>query len=129
VTSYHNQVEFLEQAAVIAGIAVTLLVVFVYAAAIMCLERDFGTRNNPESYITRDEEKRYEEKPMKLPPKEYTGNWQPISTAPEETEVQTKIDDKHGIRNIQTLKRQGNLWFVPDGNMYVYYTPTHWRSN
>lgn len=21
-----------------------------------------------------------------------------------------------------------NLWFLPDGSMYVYYTPTHWRS-
>jgi hypothetical protein len=25
------------------------------------------------------------------------------------------------------LKRQGNLWYTPDGSMYVYYTPTHWR--
>lgn len=27
----------------------------------------------------------------------------------------------------QTLKRQGNLWFAPDGSMYVYYTPIMWR--
>lgn len=27
----------------------------------------------------------------------------------------------------QTLKRQGNLWFVRDGDMYVYYTPDKWR--
>lgn len=26
-----------------------------------------------------------------------------------------------------TLKRQGGLWFVPDGSMYVYYTPMSWR--
>ncbi len=25
------------------------------------------------------------------------------------------------------LKRQGNLWFYPDGSMYVYYTPKFWR--
>lgn len=31
-------------------------------------------------------------------------------------------------RNQQTLMRQGRLWFVPSGSMYVYYEPTHWRS-
>lgn len=41
--------------------------------------------------------------------------------------VQTKIDDAGGCRNEQHLKRQGRLWFFPDGSMYVYYTPTHWR--
>lgn len=40
----------------------------------------------------------------------------------------TKVDDEKGVRNEQELKRQGNLWFVPDGSMYVYYTPTHWRE-
>ena len=48
---------------------------------------------------------------------------------PEEgTVVETKIDDEKGLRNEQTLKRQGRLWFVPDGTMYVYYAPTHWRE-
>lgn len=42
-------------------------------------------------------------------------------------EVETKIDDEYGVRNVQTLKRQGNLWFYPDMSMYVYYRPTHWR--
>jgi hypothetical protein len=42
--------------------------------------------------------------------------------------VMTKIDDAAGVRNKQTLKRQGRLWFYPDGSMYVYYTPTHWRE-
>lgn len=27
----------------------------------------------------------------------------------------------------QPLKRSGNLWFVPDGSMYVYFTPVAWR--
>lgn len=27
----------------------------------------------------------------------------------------------------QELKRQGNLWFYPDGSMYVYYTPVKWK--
>lgn len=40
--------------------------------------------------------------------------------------VHTKIDDEKGCRNEQLLKRQGNLWFFPDGSMYVYYRPTHW---
>lgn len=42
--------------------------------------------------------------------------------------VETKIDDNKGVRNQQPLKRVGNLWFFPDGLMYVYYTPTHWRD-
>ncbi len=42
--------------------------------------------------------------------------------------VMTKIDDADGCRNEQTLKRQGTLWYVPDGSMYVYYRPTHWRE-
>jgi hypothetical protein len=28
---------------------------------------------------------------------------------------------------IQTLKRRGNLWFVPDGSMYIYYMPKFWK--
>jgi hypothetical protein len=27
-----------------------------------------------------------------------------------------------------TLMRQGALWFIPDGSMYVYYTPMFWKS-
>lgn len=47
---------------------------------------------------------------------------------PDDVVVETKIDDEHGERNRQTLKRRGRLWFVPDGSMYVYYEPTHWRT-
>lgn len=54
--------------------------------------------------------------------------WQPANTAPEDVEVMTKIDDANGERNVQTLVRRGHLWYVPDGSMYVYYTPTHWRE-
>jgi hypothetical protein len=53
--------------------------------------------------------------------------WQPIDTAPEDVVVETKIDDACGCRNEGTLKRKGRLWWFPDGSMYVYYTPTHWR--
>ena len=53
--------------------------------------------------------------------------WQPVSRAPENVVVETKIDDMHGVRNVQTLKRRGNLWWFPDDSMYCYYTPTDWR--
>lgn len=53
-------------------------------------------------------------------------NWQPISLAPVDEVVWTKIDDEHGERNVAELKRRGNIWFFPDSSMYVYYTPTHW---
>jgi hypothetical protein len=53
-------------------------------------------------------------------------DWRPASTAPDGVEVMTKIDDARGVRNETTLKRRGNLWWFPDGSMYVYYTPTHW---
>lgn len=42
--------------------------------------------------------------------------------------VATKIDDAKGVRNEDVLlSRTNNRWFVPDGSMYVYYSPTHWR--
>lgn len=59
-----------------------------------------------------------------------TDNWKPIDTAPEGVVVLTKIDNGHGERNVQKLKKQrhGNLWFLPDNSMYVYYEPTHWKE-
>lgn len=42
--------------------------------------------------------------------------------------VDTKIDDDRGVRNEQPLKRRGQLWYFPAGEMYVYYTPTHWKE-
>lgn len=41
--------------------------------------------------------------------------------------VETKIDDENGVRNVQKLKRGWGRWLLPDGSMYVYYEPTHWR--
>lgn len=46
---------------------------------------------------------------------------------PEKEVVETKIDDEKGCRNEAKLYRQGNLWWMRDGSMYVYYRPTHWR--
>lgn len=41
--------------------------------------------------------------------------------------VNTRIEDENGVRNEQPLKFRDNLWWLPDGSMYVYYTPTHWQ--
>lgn len=51
------------------------------------------------------------------------------SQLPKQNEVvDTKIDDNNGLRNNQQLKFRNNLWWFPDGSMYVYYTPTHWKA-
>jgi hypothetical protein len=52
--------------------------------------------------------------------------WNRVATtlAPEGKVVMTMSPG--GIET--SLKRQGNLWFHPDGGMYVYYTPSHWRE-
>ncbi len=47
---------------------------------------------------------------------------------PEGVVVETKVDDAEGCRNVDRLKLYRNLWFAPDGSMYVYYRPTHWRT-
>lgn len=56
--------------------------------------------------------------------------WLPITAElpQDKIEVETKIDDPAGERNVVNLVRQGRLWFFPDMSMYVYYQPTHWRS-
>lgn len=62
-----------------------------------------------------------------------TDGWMPIVTAPMDMEVETKIDDDKGVRAVQALiQRRRNaesnpMWWIPDGSMYVYYVPTHWR--
>lgn len=54
--------------------------------------------------------------------------WRPASEAPEGVVVETMIDDGNAPpRNFASLKRSGRLWFLPDGSMYVYYTPTHFK--
>jgi hypothetical protein len=55
-----------------------------------------------------------------------TQDWQPIDSAPENEVVLTKIDGVQGPRNQRTLRRSGRLWWLPDGAMFIYYTPTHW---
>lgn len=59
-----------------------------------------------------------------------TDEWIPCSEQlpPDGEVVTTKISNFAGTRNEQPLKRQGRLWFLADGSMYVYYTPTHWKA-
>ena len=42
--------------------------------------------------------------------------------------METAIIEDRAIRNEQKMFRKGRLWFIDDGAMYVYYTPTHWRE-
>jgi hypothetical protein len=53
--------------------------------------------------------------------------WNPIATAPEGREVETRISDNDGVRNVQKLTKRGRLWFMSDG-VYVYYEPNQWRE-
>lgn len=54
--------------------------------------------------------------------------WLPAATAPDRVTVLTKVDDSEGMRMVQKLQRHGRLWFTPNLEMYVYYTPTHWAT-
>ena len=47
---------------------------------------------------------------------------------PEGEVVESKIDDGAGCRNEAKLQLLGRMWFYEGGEMYVYYTPTHWRT-
>ncbi len=53
-------------------------------------------------------------------------NWTPVEKAlpPEGEVVQIMMHDG----SVSTLKRVGNLWFIPDGSMYVYFTPLFWKK-
>lgn len=46
---------------------------------------------------------------------------------PQETEVETKVDDHMGVRKECVMLMIGKLWYLKDESMYTYYTPTHWR--
>lgn len=56
--------------------------------------------------------------------------WLPIDSAPMGVLVMTSIQDSAGERNVQPMKMTKRtpdslpLWWA--GDMYVYYTPTHW---
>lgn len=53
-------------------------------------------------------------------------NWTPTRDylPPEHVVVETMTENGA----VNDLKRIGRLWFLPDGSMYVYYTPVLWRQ-
>ncbi len=60
--------------------------------------------------------------------------WMPVDTMPEGVLVETKIEDAHGVRNVQRLIKRTRepgrtrpMFFVEGEATYVYYQPTHWR--
>ena len=56
--------------------------------------------------------------------------WKPISSAPANIPIATKIDDADGCRNEQVMTLRNGFWWInagESGEMYVYYTPTHWH--
>ena len=59
-----------------------------------------------------------------------TYTWWKVSDKlpPQKEIVKTKVEDENGKRNIANLYLEGNLWWMEDGSMYVYYTPTHWSQ-
>jgi len=52
--------------------------------------------------------------------------WTPVADELPAEGVTVKTMSDGGLE--QDLKRSGNLWFFPDGSMYVYYTPKFWRT-
>lgn len=52
-------------------------------------------------------------------------NWTPTERElPPDGEL---VDAMDSGGHVQPLKRSGRLWFVEDGSMYVYFTPTFWK--
>lgn len=41
--------------------------------------------------------------------------------------ARVEVEAMDGSGHVQTLVRDGRLWFFPDRSMYVYFTPTFWR--
>ena len=54
--------------------------------------------------------------------------WRQIDSCPNGRKVRTKIEDAQGERNQAILIKDGNLFWIPGADMYVYYTPTHWAE-
>ena len=52
-------------------------------------------------------------------------DWKHTATELPENDVVVDAMDSGG--HVQDLKRDGNLWWFPDGSMYVYFTPIMWK--
>lgn len=50
-------------------------------------------------------------------------SWRPVTpTEPPDGQL-VEVPNNGGAK----LRRSGNLWFLPDHEVYVYYSPTEWR--
>lgn len=49
--------------------------------------------------------------------------WHSVRTDPPPEGLEVIVMNNDGAH----LVRKGNLWFLPDMSMYVYYTPEYWR--
>lgn len=49
--------------------------------------------------------------------------WRSAADDPPPEGVVVQVQNNDGA----LLKRSGRLWFLPDGSMYVYYSPEFWR--
>ena len=41
--------------------------------------------------------------------------------------VETMVVRDGNVSNVSKLRYHNNLWWLFSNDMYVYYTPTHWR--
>jgi hypothetical protein len=53
----------------------------------------------------------------------YSETWYSVAHEPPPEGLVVQVQNNGGA----LLKRRGNLWFLPDDSMYVYYTPEFWR--
>lgn len=50
--------------------------------------------------------------------------WHRVSEVPPPEGVPVRTLTDTGMESV--LKRNGNLWWLPDGSMYVYFRPVFW---
>jgi hypothetical protein len=53
-------------------------------------------------------------------------DWTPTDRELPPARVEVATMDSSG--HVQTLVREGRLWWFPDRSMYVYYTPKFWQA-
>lgn len=58
------------------------------------------------------------------------GGWKFTQTtpAPEGVILDTKYHDDDGCMHKRPMILRDRVWGSPDGELYVYYRPTHWRE-
>ena len=52
--------------------------------------------------------------------------WVPVTFDSPRPGVVVEVQNNGGAL-LKRHREGGSLWFLPDGSMYVYYTPTYWR--